>query len=401
MSQTNKESNEVNNDTTKRTERLNSVTYSSATSTESEGPMIKVINTLSDSDGDNNQLNCNNLDPRLLLTASEEYTSESGCENEASEVLSPELKTAIINCLEEYFDDESLLKDLFLLKHVKRRKDGFVSLKLMSSYKKIKKLTKSWRLVSAAAKSSDMLEVDETGRKVRRRKPLPDALKFDVPSSRILIAVDLTPELVNMEGLANVFGAFGPVASLQVVRPRPGAGIPPILQGVLDRFPQITKTINAVIEYEDAWGAGRALREFSSDTVTLHVLKQPTRRRSSASSIGCPGTPRSPRTRMKNKNSDKSKRTESSDNVEETTGSDEAENDSRTSSRLSWRKNSLLSPPSSPRMPSSPKKKFYNSNVPCSPVHGVKSERINNLKGITREPKGPDGTKGFNRRQSK
>ena len=49
--------------------------------------------------------------------------------------------------VEFYFSDANICKDKFLLKHVKRNKEGFVSLKLISSFKRIKHLTKDWRQV--------------------------------------------------------------------------------------------------------------------------------------------------------------------------------------------------------------------------------------------------------------
>lgn len=39
--------------------------------------------------------------------------------------------------LENYFSNESLSDDAFLLKHVQRNKMGYVSLKLLTSFKKV------------------------------------------------------------------------------------------------------------------------------------------------------------------------------------------------------------------------------------------------------------------------
>ena len=63
--------------------------------------------------------------------------------------------------------DASLSKDTFLLKHVKRNKEGFVSLKLISSFKRVKHLTKDWRQVAVAIeKKSKRLEVNDLKTKV-------------------------------------------------------------------------------------------------------------------------------------------------------------------------------------------------------------------------------------------
>lgn len=43
----------------------------------------------------------------------------------------------LIAQIEYYFSDENLEKDAFLLKHVRRNKMGYVSVKLLTSFKKV------------------------------------------------------------------------------------------------------------------------------------------------------------------------------------------------------------------------------------------------------------------------
>ena len=50
--------------------------------------------------------------------------------------------------VEFYFSDANITRDKFLLKHVRRNKEGFVSLKLVASFKRVKHLTKDWRQAS-------------------------------------------------------------------------------------------------------------------------------------------------------------------------------------------------------------------------------------------------------------
>ena len=57
---------------------------------------------------------------------------------------SEDLIHKIVDQVEFYFSDDNILKDAFLLKHVRRNKQGFVSLKLITSFKRIKSLTKVW-----------------------------------------------------------------------------------------------------------------------------------------------------------------------------------------------------------------------------------------------------------------
>jgi len=64
------------------------------------------------------------------------------------EVPTDEVCANIAEQVEFYFSDANITKDKFLLKHVKRNKEGFVSLKLVASFKRVKHLTKDWRQVN-------------------------------------------------------------------------------------------------------------------------------------------------------------------------------------------------------------------------------------------------------------
>lgn len=49
----------------------------------------------------------------------------------------PQLVRRIVAQVEFYLSDENLAKDAFLLKHVQKNKMGFVSIKLLTSFKKV------------------------------------------------------------------------------------------------------------------------------------------------------------------------------------------------------------------------------------------------------------------------
>lgn len=67
----------------------------------------------------------------------------SGGENDGDELdqdwkpPDPELTQKLVVQIEYYLSDENLEKDAFLLKHVRRNKMGFVSVKLLTSFKKV------------------------------------------------------------------------------------------------------------------------------------------------------------------------------------------------------------------------------------------------------------------------
>ena len=96
---------------------------------------------------------------RLFLQAKEEMPP--------MEEPNDDLCEQIVQQVEFYFSDANITKDKFLLKHVKRNKEGFVSLKLISSFKRVKHLTKDWRQVAVAIeRKSNKLEVNDLKTKV-------------------------------------------------------------------------------------------------------------------------------------------------------------------------------------------------------------------------------------------
>uniref|UniRef100_K7FPM5 La ribonucleoprotein 6, translational regulator n=1 Tax=Pelodiscus sinensis TaxID=13735 RepID=K7FPM5_PELSI len=97
-----------------------------------------------------------------------------------------ELIQKLIMQVEYYFSDENLEKDAFLLKHVRRNKMGYVSVKLLTSFKKVKQLTRDWRTTAYALKYSDTLEMNEDSRKVRRNTPVPVFAGMKPPKKKVV-----------------------------------------------------------------------------------------------------------------------------------------------------------------------------------------------------------------------
>ena len=64
--------------------------------------------------------------------------TDSGVEADDEFVVpTAELVAQINEQVEFYFSDEHILKDAFLLKHARRNRDGYISLKLITSFKKV------------------------------------------------------------------------------------------------------------------------------------------------------------------------------------------------------------------------------------------------------------------------
>lgn len=65
-------------------------------------------------------------------------TSGGELEEESWQPPDPELIHKLVAQIEFYLSDENLEHDAFLLKHVRRNKLGFVSVKLLTSFKKVR-----------------------------------------------------------------------------------------------------------------------------------------------------------------------------------------------------------------------------------------------------------------------
>ncbi|NWI48937.1 LARP6 protein, partial [Calyptomena viridis] len=170
----------------------------------------------------------------------------------------PQLVQRIVSQVEFYLSDENLAKDAFLLKHVQKNKMGFVSIKLLTSFKKVKYLTCDWQLTLYALKFSELLEVNKEGTKVRRRVPLPESL-LRVPPSKLLLAWELHPREQDtlllpllqedfLKTITGMFSPFGAIASIRILRP--GRKLPSDVRKYTARFPELLSRCCALVEYE-------------------------------------------------------------------------------------------------------------------------------------------------------
>ncbi|NWW89201.1 LARP6 protein, partial [Rhynochetos jubatus] len=176
----------------------------------------------------------------------------------------------LIAQIEYYFSDENLEKDAFLLKHVRRNKMGYVSVKLLTSFKKVKHLTCDWRTTAYALKYSDTLELNDDNRKVRRSTPVPMFPSENFPTRMLLVYdIHMISELqaLNkqqngcmqerlMEHLLKAFVTFGVISSVRILKP--GRELPPDIRRVSSRYTQLGTQDCAIIEFEEVDAAVRA-----------------------------------------------------------------------------------------------------------------------------------------------
>ncbi|XP_067829506.1 la-related protein 6a [Heptranchias perlo] len=203
----------------------------------------------------------------------------SGADNDQDELDSdwkppdPELLQKLIAQIEYYLSDENLEKDAFLLKHVRRNKMGYVSVKLLTSFKKVKHLTRDWQTTAFALKHSELLELNEEGRKVRRKTAVPVFPSENLPSRMLLVHdMHMCPEFQDlnhnqesengglqekiMEYVLKVFGLFGTISSVRVLKP--GKELPADMKRLSNRYSQLGMKECVIVEFEDVESAIKA-----------------------------------------------------------------------------------------------------------------------------------------------
>ena len=179
------------------------------------------------------------------------------------------LRVKIIQQVEYYFSDKNILKDAFLLKHVRRHKFGYVNIKLIATFKKLKSLSSDYRVVAHCLRNSDVLEVNDTGLKVRRKNPLPD---YDetVPS-RTLVVINLPPEHNTIESVAELFCKCGDVVLIRILRP--GKTVPADIKKYVFMREEIMTTVCAVIGFESHEHAKAAYSFIGSSNIMKQGMR--------------------------------------------------------------------------------------------------------------------------------
>ncbi|KAM4556469.1 la-related protein 6-like [Fundulus diaphanus] len=197
--------------------------------------------------------------------------SNQDAEDREAELLCLKLKEH----LEEMFSDGHLAEDGFLLKHMQKNKQGYVSVKLLTCLKKIKALTANWYMTLAAAECSDLLELNDECTKVRRKEPLPQWLMCS-PTSRLLLIWDASEERSGGDAadsgqpslllsILQRFGIPGDVASVWILHP--GEELPKELQCYAKRHRELGQLLCAVIKFNSLESVRRAFSSLAEEKI--------------------------------------------------------------------------------------------------------------------------------------
>ena len=205
---------------------------------------------------------------------------------------SQELSEEICRQVELVFSDTSLGRDTFLLKHVKRNKEGFVNLKLLiSAYKPIKRLTQDWRQIAAAVRRcSSKLEINQLGTKIRRLDTVPcydPATPF-----KTIVATNFPMASPTIKDVVNIFSSCGEIVQVRILRPgNPTSGD---IKKYLALHPAMEGRVCAFVEFESHELAVRAVTQLTDNSLQLelHEYTEPAPRQREAATSRAQQPPR-------------------------------------------------------------------------------------------------------------
>ncbi|KAH8386831.1 hypothetical protein KR093_002817, partial [Drosophila rubida] len=151
--------------------------------------------------------------------------------------------------MEFYFGDANLSKDRFLRRYVEQ--DPYVPLDIFLTFNKIKTLTQDVQQISRSLSNSQLLELDKSGLKVRRKTALPE--QRDVNDKTLY--VEALPRTATHDWLKEVFSRYGNVAYVS-----------------LPHYPGTRKIKEfAFIEFEKSAAVEKAVKAFAQVQGVLSV----------------------------------------------------------------------------------------------------------------------------------
>ncbi|XWS12373.1 hypothetical protein CRYUN_Cryun37aG0084300 [Craigia yunnanensis] len=174
-------------------------------------------------------------------------------------VVTDDLKNKIIKQVEYYFSDENLPTDKHMMSLIKKNKEGFVPISEISSFRKMKRLTRNYPSIVAALKESSLLVVSSDGKKVKRCNPLPFIEVRDPKLFTVLI--ENLPEDHSVENISRIFGEVGHIKNISVRDPHAveeskKSGRANIL---------ISSKLHALVEYETVEAAEKAVTTLNDE----------------------------------------------------------------------------------------------------------------------------------------
>jgi len=212
---------------------------------------------------------------------------DSGIEGEKEpDMVEPDqdLTDRIVTQVEIYFSDSNVTKDKFLLKHIRRNKEGYVSLKLVSSFKKVKQLTKDWRVVAHALRNGSAgIQINDLGTKIRRIADLPEI--DETPVTCTILALNLPLEKPTINTVSQLFGQCGDIGLIRVLKA--GAPLSTEMKQLSSKYSALNETHCAWIEFDLPEAAKEACKLSSEEGMkVVPISAESSSRKNSKTSQG-------------------------------------------------------------------------------------------------------------------
>lgn len=267
----------------------------------------------------------------------------------------PELSAKLLHQIEYYFSDENLVKDKFLQKQMAKDKsgEGYVKLKLLCSFPKVQKLTRDIQTIKNSLRQSTTLTLNQEGSKVKRNSPFD--LGILVPNART-IQVNNLPRGSDSISLTHIFAICGAVKRVEIPLKKTGES-----KGF------------AFVEFENEEHAKKAIQEFNNPEndffqIGLRVKLYSPKRHEETHSEESNHSPEKQESKVSIYENDPTFHYSSKTRKKRSNSQKEDKEDHREAMDNSNRPKLNLKP------------RTVDSSSNCSPL---------------RQPKGPDGTRGF------
>jgi len=149
-----------------------------------------------------------------LFHICERFATKTNEKHSTMTTQNSDLEQKIIKQVDFYFSDSNLPYDKFLRSLVANHPEGYVEIKTIASFKRMKMLTEDLKIIAEALTKSKNLEVDSTGTMVRRIAPLPET---DTTLQRSIYAKGL-PQDSTIQSVEDLFNKYGKVTCVRLRR---------------------------------------------------------------------------------------------------------------------------------------------------------------------------------------
>jgi La-related protein 7 len=177
-----------------------------------------------------------------------------------------DLQGKIVRQVEFYFSDANLPTDDFLLKILHRPgNEGWVPIKTLASFAKMKKLTRDIpTIVDALISCSTELEVSPEGQRVKRKQPFNLNVDVNDIRSRTVITWNLLPEKPTIKYVIDLFSTVGEV---DMARIRKADHPEPLLtRGLKIDVAKSARDFYALIEFKTRDDAVRSVHQLHDES---------------------------------------------------------------------------------------------------------------------------------------